>query len=149
MLSSFTSIIFALVPALTWAQNVYTTTVVVNGVQTLTETFQLAPQVVTRTIIITAPADQISSIIGVVPQSVQLQQPQESGQTVPVTINGYVTAIVVPSSASVFTPVTTVVVPASNVQSAVSNGVNNGIGSASSVIASGTTLSPLASKSDV
>lgn len=155
MLSSSTGFILALVPVLAYAQNVYTTTVVVNGVQrTLTETFKLAPEVVTRTIIITAPADQITSIIETVPKSVQLQPSDEPGQTVPITIHGYVTSIVIPASASVPTAITlspiTPVIPApTNVQSAVSNSVNIGVGSVSSVLASGMyrSCSPSTSKS--
>lgn len=136
----------ALVPALIYAQTTQTTVVVTPQTQ-VTATFALAPGVVTRTIIITAPVDQISSIIDAVPKSAQLQQSVEPGQTLPITINGYVTSIVIPDSASIPTgvtlsPITPAFLPAPTIdlasaQSAVSNSVNNGIQSVSSVLAQG------------
>ncbi|KAL8645962.1 MAG: hypothetical protein Q9210_006416, partial [Variospora velana] len=77
---------------------------------TITRTTALGPAVATQTIIVTAPVDQISSIANEIPSSYQV--PAESlninpAAVVPVTINGYTTAINLPSSASVPTgPVT-------------------------------------------
>ncbi|KAL8954960.1 MAG: hypothetical protein Q9193_006992, partial [Seirophora villosa] len=70
---------------------------------TITETTAFGPSIATQTIIVTAPIDQISSIANEIPSSYQV--PTESlniipAAVVPVTLNGFTTAINLPSSAS-------------------------------------------------
>lgn len=137
--------IVALLPVLAYAQDVLTHTVIVTIPQfTVTESLQNSPRVGTRTIIITAPVDEITSIADAIPKSVQLQQTEAGGgQILPITINTYVTSIVIPAAASIPTgitlsPISPVLVPVpTQAASAVSNGVNAGVSSVSSVVASG------------
>lgn len=131
----------ALLPALAYAQDVC---IIAANVQfTVAETIQNSPRVATRTIIITAPIDEITSIADSIPTSVvQLQQSAQGGQILPITVNDYVTSILIPAAASIPTgitlsPISPVLVPVPTVVSAVSNNVDAGASSVSSVIASG------------
>lgn len=141
--------VLALLPALAFAQDVYTlsqTVVVTNPQFTLTESPQNSPHVATRTIIITAPIDEITSIADSIPKSIQVQQTQlAGGQVLPITINTFVTSILIPAAASIPTgitlsPISPVLVPVptvSQVVSALSNSLDAGASSVSAVVVSG------------
>ncbi|KAL8707320.1 MAG: hypothetical protein Q9220_007632 [cf. Caloplaca sp. 1 TL-2023] len=69
---------------------------------TVTQTTAFPQSVATQTIILTAPADQITSIAGEIPSSYQAPPVTVNpGPIVPITLNGYTTSINLPSSASV------------------------------------------------
>ncbi|KAI4177470.1 MAG: hypothetical protein LQ343_000451 [Gyalolechia ehrenbergii] len=119
-------------------------------VATVTQTTAYAPAVATQTIVVTAPANQISSIANEIPQSYQV--PVESlnpGAVVPITINDYTTSINLPSSASVPTGAVTlspvIVAPqssstvVSSIQTAIKPLTSAAAGSASTIASSATT----------
>lgn len=119
----------ALMPSLIVAQSA-TVTFTFGGIVTsavvplpeaLTATITVAPpRIITTTIILTAPANQISEIAGKIPQSIQNIVSEEVGNVVPFGINGYVTSIRLPASLSIpadttlpaFTPV---IIPAATI----------------------------------
>ncbi|KAL8706498.1 MAG: hypothetical protein Q9225_007945, partial [Loekoesia sp. 1 TL-2023] len=172
MLSAVTSLALLALPAVVRAQSLTTYTFSINGketsivvplpeaptttvymtmpVATVTQTTAFAPAVATQTIVVTAPVGQISSIANEIPTSYRV--PPESlspGAVVPITLNGYTTAINVPSTASVPTgPVTlspVIVAPpppatvASSVQTAINSLSSAVAGSASSIANSAAT----------
>ncbi|KAL8932293.1 MAG: hypothetical protein Q9216_006896, partial [Gyalolechia sp. 2 TL-2023] len=152
MLSTVTSFALVALPAIINAQSLTTYTFSINGVETsivvplpqaptttvymtmpvatVTQTTAYSPAVATQTIVVTAPANQISSIANEIPQS--YQAPVESlspGAVVPITINDYTTSINLPSSASVPTGAVTlspiiVAPPPATVASSIQTAIN-------------------------
>ncbi|KAL8686236.1 MAG: hypothetical protein Q9218_007248, partial [Villophora microphyllina] len=162
MLSVFTCLALVALPAIN-AQALTTITLNINGKETsivlplpqaptttvymtmpaatITQTTAFPQSIATQTIVVAAPVDQISSIAGEIPTSYQV--PAASLQTpaaiVPVTINGYTTALNLPSSASVPTGTVTlspVIVapppPSQYIPSFPANSIQTAIGSLSS-----------------
>jgi hypothetical protein len=127
MLSTATRFAWALVPSLIVAQST-TITFTFAGIET-TAVVQLPnpqivtvgpPQIITTTIVLTAPASQITVIAGKIPQSVQDIGSEEIGNVVPININGYVTSIRIPTSIPIPTdtglpPFTPIIIPAATV----------------------------------
>ncbi|KAL9045512.1 MAG: hypothetical protein Q9214_001452 [Letrouitia sp. 1 TL-2023] len=72
---------------------------------TITHTTQLPRKIATETIVLTAPVGEISTIAGNIPQSYQVPNQQAvsgtPGPVIPITVNGYVTSIRLPATASV------------------------------------------------
>ncbi|CAF9942803.1 MAG: hypothetical protein ALECFALPRED_010077 [Alectoria fallacina] len=78
------------------------TTTVTYTQAAYTMTLTPAPMIETRTFTVTAPGDEISSIAGAIPQSVQVVAPSVApGPIVPVVIHGYTTSIQIPATASI------------------------------------------------
>lgn len=86
--------------------NIPTTTIYKTLPATIiTRTTQLPRQIATETIVLTAPVGEISAIAGNIPQSYQVPNQQAvsgtPGPVIPITVNGYVTSIRLPATASV------------------------------------------------
>lgn len=127
--STATRFALALVPSLIVAQSTtitftfgdIVTTAVVQLPEALTATVTVGPpRIITTTIVLTAPANQITEIAGKIPQSVQDTFSEEVGNVVPININGYVTSIRLPASLSIpadatLPPFTPVVIPAATI----------------------------------
>ena len=78
------------------------------------------PQIITTTIVLTAPASRITEIAGKIPQSVQDIRSEEVGDILPITINGYVASIKLPASVSIpadtqLPPIVPVIIPAATI----------------------------------
>lgn len=96
------SLALALVPALAYAQvTTATVAVVTSGAQTNVVETNIPQQFVTRTVIFTAPVDQITSYAQAIPTSIQVVVSQPDGGYVPVNFNGFSTSIFIPAAASV------------------------------------------------
>lgn len=86
--------------------NIPTTTIYKTLPATIiTRTTQLPRQIATETIVLTAPVGEISAIADNIPQSYQVPNQQAvsgtPGPVIPITVNGYVTSIRLPATASV------------------------------------------------
>lgn len=111
------SLALALVPALAYAQVTTATVQVTDGAQTTLIQTNLPQQFETRTIIFTAPVNQISSLAQAIPTSIQVVVSQPDGGFIPINLNGFSTSVFVPAAASVPTgvplsPITPIFVPA-------------------------------------
>ena len=122
------SLALALVPALAYAQAGTATVVVTDGAQTTLVQTNLPQQYVTRTVIFTAPVDQISSFVQAIPTSIQVVVSQPDGGFVPINLNGFTTSLFIPAAASVPTgvplsPITPIFAPAPTILSIASQSV--------------------------
>ena len=122
------SLAFALVPALAYAQVDTATNVVTDGAQTAIVQTGLPQQFVTRTVIFTAPVDQISSFVQAIPTSIQVVVSQPDGGYVPINLNGFTTSLFIPAAASVatgvaFSPITPIFAPIPTILNAASQSV--------------------------
>lgn len=126
-ISSATRFAVALLPSLIVADST-TITITFGGVVTSAVVQLPEPQIITvrpqqiitTTIVITAPASQITEIAGKIPESVQDIVSEEVGNVLPLTINGYVTSINLPASVSIpadtqLPPIVPVIIPAATI----------------------------------
>jgi hypothetical protein len=125
--SSATRLALALAPSVIAAQTVVvtfgdivTTAVVQQPVPLQTIVTVAPPQLITTTIVLTAPASQVTAIVELIPQSVRQIVSEDVGAVVPININGYVTDIKLPASVSVpeeatLSPITPVIIPAATI----------------------------------
>lgn len=128
-ISSATRFAVALLPSLVVAAST-TITFTFGGVET-TAVVQLPepytkivtvgpPQIITTTIVLTAPASRITEIVGKIPQTVQDIRSEEIGDILPITVNGYVASIKLPASVSIpadtqLPPIIPVIIPAATI----------------------------------